>query len=76
MAQILIRNIENNVVEGLKKRAVQSGRSLQGEIKLILEQTASVNTSSALDLTRRIRKKFKGRTLTDSVDLLREDRYS
>ena len=75
MAQILIRNIEENVVDRLKKRAVLHGRSLQAEVKIILEQTDYLDVASALKVADRIRKKLKGRSVTDSVELLREDRY-
>lgn len=36
MAQITIRNLEPRVVERLKKRAAANGRSLEGEIRLLL----------------------------------------
>lgn len=75
MAQILIRNIEENVVNRLKKRAALHGRSLQAEVKIILEQTDHLDMASALKVADRIRKKLKGRPVTDSVELLREDRY-
>ena len=75
MAQILIRNIEDDLLERLKKRAAQNGRSLQSEVKLILEQAGRVDMSTALKTAERIRKKLKGRAKTDSVDLIREDRY-
>jgi len=75
MAQILIRNIEENVVDRLKKRAALHGRSLQAEVKIILEQTDHLDMASALKVADRISKKLKGRPVTDSVELLREDRY-
>lgn len=37
MAQLLIRNVGKNVVEHLKTLAKQHHRSLQDEVKLILE---------------------------------------
>jgi len=75
MAQILIRNIEENVVDRLKKRAASHGRSLQAEVKIILEQTDHLDMAAALKVADRIRNKLKGRPVTDSVELLREDRY-
>ncbi|MBW1707776.1 MAG: hypothetical protein JRJ86_21890 [Deltaproteobacteria bacterium] len=75
MAQILIRNIEENVVDRLKKRAALHRRSLQAEVKIILEQTDHLDMASSLKVADRIRKKLKGRPVTDSVELLREDRY-
>ena len=75
MAQILIRNIDENVVDRLKKRAALHRRSLQAEVKIILEQTDHLDMASSLKVADRIRKKLKGRPVTDSVELLREDRY-
>lgn len=40
MAEILVRNLDEAVVEHLKARARSSGRSLQAELKIILEQSA------------------------------------
>ncbi len=77
MAQILVRNMDERVVERLKERARKDGRSLQTEVKLILEQAASepkVDMEAARALVEDIRKKFKGRKFPDSVELIREDR--
>jgi plasmid stability protein len=74
MGQILVRGLDEKVVERLKARARENGRSLQSEVKLILEQAARVDMETGLNLANDIRKSFKGRKLTDSVDLIREDR--
>ena len=74
MAQILVRNLDGSVVERLKARAAQQNRSLQAEVKTILEHAAQVDMHTARDLAQRIRREFEGRTLTDSVALVREDR--
>jgi len=58
----------------LKDRARNDGRSLQSEVKLILEQAARADVHAARKLANDIRKRFKGRKLTDSADLIREDR--
>ncbi len=74
MAQILVRGLDDAVVNRLKQRARQSGRSLQTEVKGILEQAAKVDAETARALALRIRRKMKGRAFTDSADLIREDR--
>lgn len=38
MAQVLVRNLDEKTVAQLKKRAAGNGRSLQAELKLLLEQ--------------------------------------
>jgi plasmid stability protein len=40
MAQILLRNVDDALVARLKERAKLNHRSLQGEVKAILEETA------------------------------------
>jgi len=75
MAQILIRNLDETTIERLKLRATQSGRSLQAEVKMILDQAAHVDLQAARLTAARIRDKLKGRSASDSVDLLREERY-
>jgi plasmid stability protein len=77
MAQILVRDLDKDVVERLKKRAKEDGRSLQSEVKLILEQAAAepkVDMEKARDMLDEFRKRFKGRKFSDSVELIREDR--
>lgn len=73
MAQILIRNMDDRVVESLKKRAKREGRSLQSEVKRILEQAARIDMDTAQKMLKQFRSRFKGRRFSDSVDILRED---
>lgn len=75
MAQILIRNLDDTTLERLKLRAAQSGRSLQAEVKMILDQAAQVDSQTASLMAARIREKLKGRAASDSADLLHEERY-
>ncbi len=74
MAQILIRGLDASVVAQLKKQAYRDGRSLQSEVKAILEQAAQMNMHSALQLARDIRNKFKERKFGDSADIIRKER--
>ena len=74
MGQILVRGLNDDVIERLKNRARQDGRSLQSEVKLILEQAARSDVQTARKLANDIRTRFKGRKLKDSADLVREDR--
>jgi plasmid stability protein len=60
MAQVLVRDLDRAVVEKLKARAADHGRSLQAELKAILEAQA--------------RQVTKGRLHTDSGELQAEDR--
>ena len=40
MAQIIVRNLDDAVVDRLKARARTNDRSLEAEVRLILEQSA------------------------------------
>jgi len=74
MAQVLVRDLEKKVLERLKERAHNHGRSLQGELKLILEQAAAVDMVEARALARKVRRMLGGRRHSDAADLLAEDR--
>lgn len=74
MAQILVRGLDDGVVERLKKRAKSEGRSLQAECRLILEQAAKLDMDTARKKLAEFRKRFGDRTFSDSVELIREDR--
>ncbi len=75
MAQVLVRQLDNKVVVRLKKRAKEHGRSLQSEMKTILEE-AVPDYEAAWKRIEGIRKRLRksGRTFSDSADLIREDR--
>lgn len=75
MAQLLVRDLDEAVLERLKERARQNRRSLQGEAKAILEASAATYTrNEALETFRSWHKHFAGRRLSDSAMLIREDR--
>lgn len=74
MAQVLVRDLDPEVLERLKSRAKLHGRSLQGELKTILEAAAAYSMSEARQASELWRRRLAGRTMTDSSVLLREDR--
>jgi plasmid stability protein len=75
MAQVLVRDLDPEVVERLKDRARQHGRSLQGEVRSILEGAAETYTmSEAREVSREWQERFAGRKFSDSAELIREDR--
>ena len=74
MAQVLIRNLGDDVVARLKSRAKRRGRSLQSELRDILETASRQGRLEGRALAERIRRQLAGRTHRDSVELLREDR--
>lgn len=76
MAQVLVRDLDDDIVATLKQRAKQHHRSLQGEVKAIIENACQHTQDMA-----RIRKNleafhssFGDKVFPSSVDLIREDR--
>ena len=74
MGQVLVRNLPTDVVRKLKMRAQQHRRSLQEELKDILEQAAQQNAKDVQAKVNQVRKLFAGRKFSDSSDLIRQDR--
>ncbi len=74
MPQVLVRDIERAEFDRLKDRAKQNGRSFEAELRLILKEAAQEKVATTSSELERIRELFKGRTFSDSADLLREDR--
>jgi antitoxin FitA len=74
MPQVLVRNLSPAVLEKLKARARQNGRSLEAELRLILQRAAGEPAADLLTGVERVRALFAGRTFSDSAELLREDR--
>ncbi len=74
MAQVLIRDVNPATIEKLKKRARENGRSLQSELKQILENAAPYSFAEARAAAERVRKRLGGRRFSDSTALVREDR--
>ncbi|MDI9430808.1 MAG: hypothetical protein QM570_03705 [Planctomycetota bacterium] len=74
MAQILVRNLDDQTIQQLKDRARQHGRSLEAEARQILSRAAGLGFADARKLVRQWHKKLAGRVLPDSTELLREDR--
>jgi plasmid stability protein len=76
MSQVLVRDLDPELMERLKHRAQRHGRSLQAELKTILEETARAD--ARMEEARRraelLREQFADRTFSDSSELIREDR--
>ncbi len=76
MANLTIRNLDDKVVERLKKRAKDNGRSLEAELRELLKQAANRKSpEELLAIADRIAAMTpEGVKQTDSAELLREDR--
>jgi plasmid stability protein len=77
--EVLVRNLDSAVVERLKCRARDSGRSLQAELKLILEEAARPlaappRRTAYRALAEQVRASLGHQPQTDSAELQAEDR--
>jgi antitoxin FitA len=75
MAQVLVRDLDEKTVKRLKARAEENGRSLQSEVKAILEQAAAEKTAAERGrIIAKWQRHFAGRHFEDSAELIRADR--
>jgi antitoxin FitA len=75
MGQVLVRGLDDTVIERLRQRAESHHRSLEAELREILEQVSQqVDGAMSRELADRIRCKLEGRPHSDSAELIREDR--
>lgn len=76
MAQVIVRNLDDQVVESLKFKAKLKGHSLEQELREILKRAAELTKEEKLALIDSIRAMTPRRLEDDSADLIREDRDS
>ena len=80
MATIKVRRLDDDVVQRLKKRASENKRSLESEVRYILEQVVSDSNQfkreSFRSLAANLRQLTKGSMQTPSENLNRENRDS
>ena len=74
MAQILVRKLPDSLVEQLKARARRNGRSLEAEVRDVLQQAVTKNKAEFLKAADAMRARLAGRHHTETLELLREDR--
>lgn len=74
MAQVLVRNLPDDVVARLKARAARQRHSLEQELRNILAEAARPGREDLLADMDRIRALTPKVPQTDSAELIREDR--
>ncbi|MCG2588153.1 FitA-like ribbon-helix-helix domain-containing protein [Rhodohalobacter sulfatireducens] len=76
MADVLIRNIDKDTLNKLKERAKKNNRSLQEELKELVEFHAKPDLAETRERVNEILVKYKasGKSFPDSGDELSEDR--
>lgn len=73
MVNILIRNLDEQVVDRLKRRARERGLSLEAEVRRILGEAAAVTRAEIATRAAWIRAQQRPNR-TRAVDLIRKDR--
>jgi plasmid stability protein len=77
MGSILVRGLDQKTIERLKERARLNRRSLQQEVKALLERAADTLTMrEARRLSKRWTRRLGPGSFSDSARLIREDRDS
>ena len=79
MPDVLVRNIEDSILEKLKDRANQNGRSLQKELKILFRSIVEENETKILsdeETAAKIKKSLIGGNFSDSTEMIRENRQN
>jgi len=75
MATLTIRNLDDDLVADLKRQAQENNRSLESEVRMLLESRRGRKSKAELrEEMRQIAKLIGGRPGDDSTELIREDR--
>ena len=74
MANVLVRNLDDDVLKQLKAAAKAHGRSLQAEIHDVLQRASTRNLADTRRLSALWLKRLRHSTHSDSVASIREDR--
>jgi antitoxin FitA len=76
MPDLLVRDVPGDIVEALKKKAADNRRSLQQELKLIIENAANEDRILKTEYASLIKERLQayGKEYSDSTDMLRIDR--
>lgn len=74
MPQLLVRDVAADVVEALKRRAAEHGRSAEAEHRMILEQALCAGKAGFWERAAALRAETRGKVLTNSTELIRQDR--
>jgi plasmid stability protein len=73
MGQLIVRGLDDRLIQALKQRAARAGWSAEAEHRAILEQVLRPETEPFAAAAARLRARTPPQT-TDSADLIRQDR--
>jgi plasmid stability protein len=75
MAQLLLRNLDEDLVRRLQARAEMNRRSAEAEHRAILEEALRPSGGDFFDSAATLQAETRGRMHTDSAVLIRADRH-
>ncbi|MGI8575824.1 MAG: FitA-like ribbon-helix-helix domain-containing protein [Egibacteraceae bacterium] len=74
MAQVLVRDLPEEVVARLKAKAASAGQSLEAHLRTVLEEASQLNRDEFIAVADTIAQTTRGREQTDSTELIRTAR--
>lgn len=74
MKALSIRNLPDEVYESLRAMAAANHRSMQEQVRIMIERETRLAASSGLSQARAWRLRLAGRELGDTVNDVRQDR--
>jgi antitoxin FitA len=74
MPQLLVRDVPRDVVEALKRRAAEHGRSAEAEHRAILEEILRVGRAGFWQRAAALRAATHGRISVEAAEFIRQDR--
>ncbi len=74
MAQVVVRNVDDEAIARLKNRASRKGHSLEQELRLVIVAASREDYQDFWTEAARIKESLRGRAHSDSTGLIREDR--
>jgi plasmid stability protein len=74
MAQLLVRDVDDEIVKLLKQRAASHGRSAEAEHRAILEGALRPAGEAPWQVAKRLQDEVRGRDFTDSAEVIRHFR--
>jgi len=74
VAQVVIRNVDDEAMRRLKARAARKGVSLERELRTILTEVARADRTGFGERAAAFRRRLAGRRHSDSTTLIRKDR--
>jgi len=73
MGQLIVRGLDDDLIQALKRRAARTGRPAEAEHRAILEHALRPETESFTEAAARLRARTPPQT-TDSAGLIQRDR--